>query len=86
VVWIGRSGPGGRFTREPDCRAWRNAVNAGHFRYLIVAPVTSPDLPAEQPKAPPVERSWTDATPLRELGGVTTVYRIDRPLDPDGCP
>lgn len=86
MVYVGRHGAHGSFTREPDCEAWRNAVNAGHFRYLVVAPVTSPDLPAEQPKGPPVEASWTDATPLRRIAGVTTVYRIDSPLDAAACP
>jgi hypothetical protein len=86
VVYVGRSGPHGAFTREPTCRDWRNAVNAGNFRYLVVAPVTAPDLPAEQPKAPPREAAWTDATPVRRIGGVTTVFRIDRPLDARSCP
>jgi hypothetical protein len=85
VVYVGRSGPHGAFTREPTCRDWRNAVNAGHFRYLVVAPVTSPTLPAEQPKAPPREAAWTDATPIRRIGKLVTVYRVDRPLDPAGC-
>jgi hypothetical protein len=86
VVYVGRSGPHGAFTREPTCRDWRNAVNAGHFRYLVVAPVSSPTLPAEQPKAPPREAAWTDATPIRRIGKLVTVYRVDRPLDPAGCP
>ncbi|MEA2410349.1 MAG: hypothetical protein QOC77_910 [Thermoleophilaceae bacterium] len=85
VVYVGRSGPHGAFTREPTCRDWRNAVNAGHFRYLVVAPVTSPTLPAEAPTAPPREAGWTDATRIHQVAGLVTVYRIDRPLDPAGC-
>jgi Glycosyltransferase family 87 len=86
VIYIGRHGPHGSFTREPSCAAWRRAVNAGRFRYLVIAPVTSPDLPAQAPKAPPIEATWTDAVPLRRIGRLTTIYRIDRPLDPAGCP
>jgi hypothetical protein len=86
VVYVGRPGPHGSFTREPSCAAWRTAVNAGHFRYLVVAPVSSPDLPAETPKSAPIEAGWTDATPLRRIGGTTTVYRIDSPLDASACP
>jgi hypothetical protein len=89
VIFVGRSGPHGAFTREPDCPAWRSAVNAGHFDYLLVAPVSSPDLPAETPTQPPIEASWTDSDPaavaLQRIGKRVTVYRIDGPLDPSGC-
>jgi hypothetical protein len=85
VVYIGRQGARGTFTREPTCTDWRNEVNAGHFRYLVVAPVSSPDLPAETPKAPPREAGWTDATPIRYIGSTVTVFRVDRPLNPGGC-
>src|SRR5439155_19533399 len=68
VVYVGRHGARGAFTREPTCADWRNAVNVGHFRYLVVAPVTSPDLPAEAPKEPPREAAWTDATPIHRVG------------------
>jgi hypothetical protein len=89
VVYVGRSGPRGAFTREPDCRAWRNAVNAGHFDYLLVAPVSSPDLPAETPTQPPIEARWTDgdpaAVPIQRVGRLVTVYRLKGPLDPSGC-
>jgi hypothetical protein len=85
VIYIGRRGPHGAFTREPDCRAWRSAVNDGRFRYLVVAPVTSPDLPAETPSEAPVEASWTDgdpaAVPIQRIGDIVTVYRIDGRLD-----
>jgi hypothetical protein len=90
VVYVGRHGPNGRFGREPDCRAWRSAVNAGHFRYLIVAPVTSSDLPAETPKAPPRETAWTDGDPaavrIKRLAGLSSIYRIDGTLDAATCP
>jgi hypothetical protein len=86
VVYVGRPGPHGAFTREPNCAAWRNAVNAGNFRYLVVAPVTSPDLPAETPTAAPREAAWTDATLIHRVGHLVTVYRIDHPLDPSRCP
>jgi hypothetical protein len=89
VIYVGRSGPEGAFTREPSCAAWRGAVNRGHFRYLLVAPVSSPDLPAETPTEPPVEASWTDgdpaAVPVKRVGRTVTIYRIDGPLDPSGC-
>jgi hypothetical protein len=89
VIYVGRPGPNGAFTRAPDCRAWREAVNAENLDYLLVAPVSSPDLPAEPATAPPVEASWTDgdpaAVPVQRIGHLVTAYRIDRPLDPSGC-
>jgi hypothetical protein len=54
--------------------------------YLVVAPVSSPTLPAETPTAPPREAAWTDATPIHRIGGLVTVYRVDHPLDPQACP
>lgn len=89
VVYVGRSGSRGAFTREPDCRAWRIAVNAGHFDYLLVAPVSSPDLPADIPKQPPIEAGWTNgdpaAVPIQRVGRLATVYRLKGPLSPSGC-
>jgi hypothetical protein len=89
VIYVGRSGPKGAFTREPSCAAWREAVNRGRFHYLLVAPVSSPDLPAETPTQPPVEASWTDgdpaAVPVERVGKTVTVYRIEGRLDPDRC-
>lgn len=90
VAYVGRTRPNGGFTREPSCRAWRAAVNAGRFRYLVLTPVSSPDLPAETPTAPPVETSWTTgdpaAVPIYRSGRLVTVFRIDGELDPGGCP
>jgi hypothetical protein len=89
VIYVGRSGPNGAFTREPSCAAWREAVNRGRFRYLLVAPVSSPDLPAETPTDPPIEASWTDgdpaAVPVERAGKLVTVYRIEGRLDPSKC-
>jgi hypothetical protein len=89
VIYVGRSGPRGAFTREPSCAAWRQAVNRGDFDYLLVAPVSSPDLPAETPTEPPVEASWTDgdpaAVPVQRIGETVTVYRIEGKLDANRC-
>jgi hypothetical protein len=89
VIYVGRRGPNGAFTRAPNCRAWREAVNAGDFDYLLVAPVSSPDLPAETPTAPPIEASWTDgdpaAVPVQRVAGLVTAYRIEGRLDPGRC-
>jgi hypothetical protein len=89
VIYVGRRGEHGAFTRLPTCRAWRAAVNAQRLRYLVVAPVSSPDLPAEEPTEPPIEAAWTAgdpaARPVYRFRDLVTVFRLDGPLDVAGC-
>ncbi len=75
VQYIGRSTPHGGFEVETSCRGWREAINAGHFDYVVVV---------AQPRKSPREQVWTrgrNAQPLLNLPGAT-VFRIVGPLDP----
>lgn len=85
VTYLGDRGPRGSFNPIQTCQAWREAINAGDFDYVI----TTPSLNyytlgvAFSP-----EGSWTapgsQTIPvLRD--GQTTIFRIDGRLDPLDC-
>jgi hypothetical protein len=65
VEYIGRRGPHGSFTSIRTCPAWRAAVNAGQFRYLVTTPARDPWHP--KPLHPSPERAWTIADPAARL-------------------
>ena len=55
VQYIARYGPHGSFTAITSCRAWREAVNRGRFRYLLTTPERDfwrPASSAQPPRAP----------------------------------
>jgi hypothetical protein len=35
VAYVGHHGPHGSFTPITNCREWRRALNAGHYRYVV---------------------------------------------------
>ena len=35
VQWLGERGPHDAFNRIPDCRQWREAINAGHYTHVV---------------------------------------------------
>jgi hypothetical protein len=84
VDLLGRRGPHGAFRPIDTCRAWRDALTRGHYRYAVVGPG------AQYGAGVAGVQGWTGTAPgvrkvVSEPSG-TTVYRIDRPLDPAGCP
>jgi hypothetical protein len=88
LVFIGREGDHGAFTRLTSCREWRAALNAGDFDYVIVAPVTSLNLPAEIPTEAPPELAWTSddrATSAVFRESLRGAFRIDGRLSPERC-
>jgi hypothetical protein len=91
VQYIARQGPHGSFTPITTCRDWRAAVNAGHYQYLVTTPSRNPWQPTNLGPSP--EGEWTASDPSarvifkqRGSGQLFTVFRLDGPLDPAGCP
>jgi hypothetical protein len=81
VQYVGRRGRHGSFFPINTCRAWRRALTAGRYDYVVIAanPVTFRRR---------IEATWTESDPgaaLELRDGDATVFRIDAPLDPDGC-
>jgi hypothetical protein len=90
VQYVAAHGPHGSFTPIRTCAAWRAAVNAGHYRYLV----TTPTRHFWRPKVlyPSPERGWTISDPAahviyqqRARGQVIDVFRLRGPLNVSGC-
>ncbi len=90
VQYIAQRGPHGSFTSITSCPAWRAAVNAGHYRYLVTTPARDPWHPKQLSRSP--EREWTASDPAahviytrRAKGQPITVFELDGPLQPATC-
>jgi hypothetical protein len=83
VQYIGDQLDHGTFRPIERCAQWRQAINAGHYDYVV----TTPRLGVIESIAPP-ENRWTSAdanvkTVIRS--GPAAVYRVEGPLDPSTC-
>jgi hypothetical protein len=83
VAFLGETTEHGGFEPLQTCEAWRRAINEGEFTYVEAAPtgILSPD--------PPPQVVWTMDDPAAtevHRAGLTRVFRLDGPLDVDGCP
>ncbi len=90
VQYVGRRGPHGSFTPITSCPAWRRALNAGHFAYVITTPARDPWQSKNLTASP--EGQWTASDPAARLvysrradGQPIAVYALHAPLDPAGC-
>jgi hypothetical protein len=91
VQYIAARGAHGSFTAITDCRRWREAINAGRYRYVVTTPARDPWHPKHLHPSP--ESGWTGSDPNAHLvlsrrasGQPIDVYEIRGPLDPAGCP
>ncbi|HEY8083544.1 MAG TPA: hypothetical protein VIE64_08350 [Solirubrobacterales bacterium] len=83
VEFVGEERPHGGFVAPASCLAWRRAVNAGDYDYVIVSrDRIEPGKPAYPPSA-----GWTEGPEatvvLRKLP--TVIFKLKEPLDPSGC-
>jgi hypothetical protein len=91
VDWLGRRGAHGAFAPIATCAAWRRAIDAGRYRYVVTAPQPSVVLgDAGAVLGEPREAAWTASAPgarvlMRDEPRRTTVFRIEGPLGADGC-
>jgi hypothetical protein len=90
VQYVAGHGPHGTLTPITSCPAWRRAVNAGHFRYLVTTPARDPWHP--KPLQPSPEARWTAGDPAAHLiyarratGQRIVVFALAGPLNPRGC-
>ncbi len=83
VQFVGEERPHGGFEAPTSCPAWRRALDAGHYDYVV----TSRDrLEPGKPPYPPQAR-WTEA-PQAEIvlkKPPTVVFRLTGSLDPSAC-
>jgi hypothetical protein len=90
VQYVASRGPHGSFTAITSCRQWREAINAGRFRYVVTTPARDPWQPKKLGASP--EAGWTGSDPharlvlsRRAAGQPIDVYEIRGRLDPAAC-
>jgi hypothetical protein len=90
VQYLGAKGPNSSFTPIDTCPAWRRALNAGGYGWVVIAP---PGFPAIGSPPVPREQRWTSSdrharlvlTDVRPGHGSAVLFQLDGPLDPSGC-
>jgi hypothetical protein len=83
VQYIGQQLNHGTFRPITKCAAWRQAINKGHYDYIV----TTPKLGQIETTAPP-ESLWTERDKNVKVvihSGPASVYKILGPLDPASC-
>jgi len=86
VTYMGRRGPDGSFRPITSCRAWRTALNRGHYRYVVTTAraVTFTTQLVHSP-----EVNWTRTDPAARLvlspSWAIQVFRLTAHLHPDRC-
>ncbi len=91
VQYIGAPEPHAGLESIVTCRAWRAAVDRGHYQYVVVTPFGYP-LGNGQTTTP--EFRWTASSPNAQTvltersphGEPAALYRLTGPLDPGACP
>ncbi|MFL5907185.1 MAG: hypothetical protein ACJ75Z_06265, partial [Solirubrobacterales bacterium] len=86
VQYIGRHLPEADFRAIESCPAFREAVNDGHYDYLITTPELDLNNPATASASP--EGGWVHGDPAVQKileSGRVTVFRINADLSPSGC-
>ena len=84
VQWLGRRIADGGYARIGTCRAWRKALDAGHYEFVVTT--FDPYLPDGLTNTP--EGRWTGSAPQAKVvlrQGPVSVFRITGPLNPAGC-
>jgi hypothetical protein len=91
VQYVAHHGPHGSFTPIRTCRAWRTAVDAGRYRYLVTTPARDPWHPHGLEYSP--EGEWTGSDHAARLvfrhlafGQAISVFKLSGPLDVGACP
>jgi hypothetical protein len=84
VQFVGAETAHGGFEAPPTCRAWRQALNAGGYDYVIA---TRDRIEPAQPPYPPQAR-WTEAPGAEVIlrKPPTVVFQLRGKLDPSACP
>jgi hypothetical protein len=86
VQYVGRHLPEADFQAIETCPVFRQAVNDGHYDYLVTTPTLDLNNPATASPSP--EGGWVKNDPaVRQIlhSGRVSVWRITGELSPDGC-
>jgi hypothetical protein len=84
VTFLGVERAHGSFMSIPGCAAWRRAINAGNFDFVVPAP-TYRDAAGGVHAAPALR--WTASDPaVRRLPGAAPVFAVRGELSPEACP
>jgi hypothetical protein len=84
VQWLGKRGPHDAYSRIPNCRQWRRAVDAGGYTHVVTT--FDPYFPGTMRNSP--EGRWTQSDPNAHVvlrDGPVRVFELRGPLDPAGC-
>ncbi len=86
VQYVGVETGDGGFEPLEKCRQWREAVNAGHYGWLVIAPTLDLNRPAVVSSSPEIKWILGDPNAIysRRKGNVW-VFRLSGTLDPAGC-
>jgi hypothetical protein len=90
VQYVAHRGAHGSFSPIESCAAWRRAVNAGRYRYLVTTPARDPWHPTVLSPSP--EGGWTAGDRAarviysqRAAGQLIRVFVLRGRLDPSRC-
>ena len=79
VDYLGIRKSDGSFVPIKDCLTWRQTINRGHYRYIVITPAPTGQVPV----------SWTSsdhaAVLLLHPARDKDVFRLGGPLRPEGC-
>jgi hypothetical protein len=86
VTYLGRHGPHGSWNPIDSCPAWRRAITAGHFDYVVTSSPYYLFLPEG-------DEAWTQTDPAATevsstLGNFArvSVFKLHGPMHPGSCP
>jgi hypothetical protein len=86
VTYMGQRGSHGSFRPITSCRAWRAALNRGHYQYVVTT-ARAVTFTTQLLHAP--EANWTRTDPAARLvlspSWAIHVFRLTAPLRPDRC-
>lgn len=86
VAYIGQHGSHGSFRPITSCRAWRTALNRGHYQYVVT---TASRIFFTTELVPSPEVGWTRSDAAARLvlssNRAIQVFRLTGPLHPDRC-
>lgn len=86
VAYIGQQGPHGSFRPITNCRAWRTALNHGHYQYVVTT-ANAVFFTTQVVHSPEVDWTHTDpaATLVLSPNRAVQVFRLTEPLHPGRC-
>jgi hypothetical protein len=83
VAYLGAHRPHGGFEEITTCPAWREALNAGNYDYVVT---TFDRIEPGNPTYPP-QTAWTEAPGAEPIlkKPPTVIFKLNAPLDPSTC-